>query len=254
MNDFDTRLGDALRDRVRGEQPDLRQLTEGSVRAGTRIKHRRTAGIAAGVLAGLAAAAVVAIGLPGGGTADPGPEVGPAAGSSGSSAPTLDEECLERLDDFRVSHGKMPTDDSALDDYVNGLGEQEGNPPSTREDQLKAMSPRLCEEPPVEEDSSASVGKQDLPITFALEGWNCDFPADDKFPCSGPNDAWLSFVVRDAADHDYWADDADKGGDPNTVWVSEVHDNYFVSVQGKLRGTPLDDVIGGLTLAPTWER
>lgn len=60
MNDHDpTPFGDALRERVRDERPDLDRLVDVSTRTGTRIRRRRQAGA---TLAGAAAVAAIAVG------------------------------------------------------------------------------------------------------------------------------------------------------------------------------------------------
>lgn len=109
-------------------------------------------------------------------------------------------------------------------------------------------------------DAGASVtapaGEPSLPVTLDARGWSCEsFPLDEKMWCSRPGTDGISIVVRDGADHDSWAGDADKGG--SSEWVSPVHGNYFVSIQGgpePLSAPDLQAVIDGLTFADSWQR
>lgn len=84
MTDLDTTLGPALRERLRGEVPDLEHLAAASLRTGLRLRRRRRIATVAG-----GAAAVTVIGVAasqtGGGTTAHDPDV--AASSSAPATP-----------------------------------------------------------------------------------------------------------------------------------------------------------------------
>lgn len=220
----DEGLGSALRDRMSPEHVDLIDLADRSLAAGTRLRRRRRVGVALGAGGGLAAAAVSAVVLvnvlagPQQAVDTPGFASAPSAESQ-AEPPGAAAPCT-------VSH-------------VPG-------------------GPRVAEKPdglrPVAcEDVAPPAAKpQALPISLDLPGWDCGVPADDKIPCTGPDGAAATIVVRPASDHDAWVSDPDKKG--SAIWVSELHDNYFVSVQGGLGATSLADFIDGLTFEPTWKR
>lgn len=85
MNDVDTLIGPALRERMRSEQPDLEHLAAMSLRAGVRLRRRRQVATVAG---GAAAVAVVGVaaGQVGGGATARDPDV--ATSSSAEPSPT----------------------------------------------------------------------------------------------------------------------------------------------------------------------
>lgn len=101
MNDIDTLIGPALRERMRSEQPDLEHLAATSLRAGVRLRRRRRVATVAG---GTAAVAVVGVGVAatqgGAGTTaadrdaatSPTPETSPTATvtSDGTGLPAID--------------------------------------------------------------------------------------------------------------------------------------------------------------------
>ncbi len=93
---------------------------------------------------------------------------------------------------------------------------------------------------------------QHLPVALDLPGWTCDEPADDKTACSGPDGGLVTIVVRPSDHYDAWVGDPDKEGE--ALWVSPLHDNYFVSVQGDLATTDLDDFVDALAFKKTWKR
>ena len=62
----------------------------------------------------------------------------------------------------------------------------------------------------------------------------------------------MTLVVRPSDRYDAWLGDPDKAG--SSAWVSPLHDNYFVSVQGNLATTDLGDFVDALTFKKTWKR
>lgn len=200
MNDLDTLIGPALRERMRSELPDLEHLAGSSLRAGVRLRRRRRVATVAG---GTAAVAVAGVGV----------AVTQGAGGTTASDP----------------------------------------------DVATSTSPDASPTATVTADQGASVTapatEPTLPVTLDAPGWTCEsYPVDEKMWCT--KDALgISVVVRDGAEHDAWAGDADKGG--SSEWVSPVHGNYFVSVQGQADPLPpaeLQAVIDGLEFADSWQR
>lgn len=62
--------------------------------------------------------------------------------------------------------------------------------------------------------------------------WTCEwFLIDDKAGCESADGGVASLVIRPAREHDPWLSSPDKGNDPG-VYVSEVHDGIFITVQG----------------------
>lgn len=94
-----------------------------------------------------------------------------------------------------------------------------------------------------------------LPVSVDAPGWSCEsFPVDEKMWCQS-GDLGVSVVVRGADDYDGWKGSADKEG--SALWMSPVHGNYFVTLQGGGNGlTPaqLDTFINGIAFADTWQR
>lgn len=90
MNDFDTRLGTALRDRVAEVHPDLDHLVAASTRAGVRIRMQRRIGVSLAAAAGVALVAVGAALVTGGNSPRPaGDAVGFAAEPSATATSTV---------------------------------------------------------------------------------------------------------------------------------------------------------------------
>ncbi len=197
MDDLDTLIGPALRERMRTVQPDLEHLAGSSLRAGLRLRRRRRVATVAG---GTAAVAVVGVG------------VAVAHGGGGTTA---------RDPDVATSTSPEPSPTATVTSEGTGL-------------------PTI--------DST-------LPIQLQAPGWDCEsFVIDEKMWCT-KGERGISIVVRDGADHDAWAGDADKGG--SSEWVSPVHGNYFVSIQGgpePLPAAELQAVIDGLQFADSWQR
>lgn len=102
---------------------------------------------------------------------------------------------------------------------------------------------------------TAPASEPTLPVTLDARGWTCEsYPVDEKMWCT-KGERGISIVVRNGAEHDAWAGDADKGG--SSEWVSPVHGNYFVSIQGQSDPLPpaeLQAVIDGLQFADSWQR
>jgi hypothetical protein len=197
MTDFDDRIGPALRDRLRTEQPDLEHLATASLRAGLRLRRRRRVATVAG---GTAAFAVVGVG------------VAVTQGGSGTTA---------RDHDF-ADTPTAPTTASAT----------------------VTADPEDAAGLPTGEPANAA------PFTIDAPGWSCGDYLDEKIPCT-KDDSFVSINVRPAAEHDAWASDPDKGG--SSLWVSPVHGDFFVSVQGgagSLSQTDLTALIDGITFAP----
>jgi len=200
MNDIDTLIGPALRERMRSEQPDLEHLAGSSLRAGLRLRRRRRV---ATVASGTAAVAVVGVGVAvtqgGGGTTASDPDVATSTSPEPSPTATVTEA------------------DASV---------------------------------------TAPAGEPTLPVTLVAPGWSCEsYPVDDKMWCTKPGTDGISVNVRDGAEHDAWAGDPDKGG--SSMWVSPVHGNYFVSIQGgaePLASAELKAVIAGLQFADSWQR
>lgn len=198
MNDIDTLIGPALRERMRSEQPDLEHLAAVSLRAGVRLRRRRQVATVAG---GAAAVAVVGVAASqaGGGTTARDPQVADSTTAAPSAAVTADPSEVSDL----------PT----------------GAPAAS------------------------------LPVTVDAPGWTCDsFPIDEKMFCT-KGKLGISVVVRDESTYPDWKGDPDKEG--SSLWVSPVHGNYFVSVQGGslvLSDADLAAFIDGLTFADSWQR
>lgn len=212
----------ALRDRMSSEHVDLIDLADRSVAAGTRLRRRRRLGATLVVGGGLAAAGVSAVVLV---NALAGPQQ--AVDSPGfASAPPADAE--------------SPADSPEAVPPCSPVAHMPGDPTGD-------LQPVACED-----GEPQAVVPQRLPVSLDLPGWTCGVAADDKTPCSGPDGGLVTLVVRPASDHDAWISDPDKRG--SAVWVSPLHDNYFVSVQGHLRSTPRADFIDGLEFKPTWKR
>lgn len=213
-------LGAALRDRMAPERVDLIDLADRSLAAGTRLRRRRCVGVALGAGGGLAAAAVSAVVLV---NVLAGPQQAVDTPGFASAPPAESQQA--------PSEAVPPCRTIAM--------------PEGKLERLRAME-RL------DDFRVGSCLPQVLPVWLDLPGWNCGVPADDKIPCTGPDGAAATIVVRPASDHDAWVSDPDKKG--SAIWVSELHDNYFVSVQGGLGATSLADFIDGLTFEPSWKR
>ena len=81
-------------------------------------------------------------------------------------------------------------------------------------------------------DALGMLGKVDKAPVTAPAGWTCEwFLSDDKAACTSTDGGVAGLVIRDAADHDEWLSSPDKGADPG-VYVTDVHDGIFISVEG----------------------
>lgn len=200
MNDIDTLIGPALRERMRSEQPDLEHLAGRSLRAGLRLRRRRRVATAAG---GTAAVAVVGVG------------VAVSQGGSGTTA----------------------------------------RDPQVADSTTAAPSATVTADPSDAADLPTGAPAATLPVTVDAAGWKCDsFPIDEKMFCTKGR-LGISVVVRDEASYADWKGNPDKEG--SSLWVSPVHGNYFVSVQGGslvLSDADLAAFIDGLQFADSWQR
>lgn len=161
MTDHDQNpFGNALRDRVRDEHPDLDRLVDGSTRAGTRIRRRRQAGA---TLAAAAAVAAVAVGgqqlLGDDGTTTRGP--GFATAPSSATPPDPGQDISEK--ELAGHLGRLTAIQSQA---------------AERADEVRAQREHL--------------------VAVTAEGWTCTDPADAKFDCTNGTDS-VHLVWRDAA-------------------------------------------------------
>lgn len=255
MNDLDSQLGTALRDRVAHVHPDLDQLVAASVRAGTRIRMRRRVGVSLLAAAGVAVVAVGGVQMAGGGTqavdggvglaAEPSPSPSvsraaalPAVGDritlpSGAVATVLDPTgSIEPDDDPRpvlllqTEKSLRPSDGAHLAKAYPGV-RLVGH----------VLHPgHLAHTPPIQVDAG---------------GWQCEwFVADDKGTCSGGG-AMVSVNWRPASEHASFmnAAKADLPGAKAHTYVGEVHGDLFATVQPMTPATSqaaIDDVAAAL--------
>lgn len=247
MNDLDhdPYLGPALRDRVQGEMPDLEHLATTSLQAGTRLRRRRRVGATAGAIAGVAAIALATSPMGGDTTADD-PRVATSSSASNNAAPTLHVGQVLDLDDGLK--GTVGTDKVGLyelgADTLPGAGTGfvlvVNGPTGDIEDWWSAGFGTLTQDWPgitvavsmAKADELGMLGKVDqVPVTVGPD-WTCEwFLVDDKASCHTQDGGVASLVIRDAADRDAWLSSPDKGNSPS-VYVSEAHDDIFISVQG----------------------
>ncbi|WP_182376514.1 hypothetical protein [Nocardioides sp. WS12] len=246
MNDLDhdPYLGIALRDRVRGEQPDLEQLATASLKAGTRLRRRRRIGITAGAVAGVAAIALATSQL-GGGTTATDPDVA-ASSSVSPAAPTL--HVGQVLDLEYGLKGTVRTDADGL--YELGGDSRTGagtgfvlvvdGLTGDIEDWWSEGFGTLTQDWPgitvavsmAKADDLGMLGKVDKAPVSVAAGWTCEwYLVDDKADCESADGGVASLVIRDAADRAAWLGSPDKGDDPG-VFTTEAHDGIFISVQG----------------------
>ncbi|MFT4289254.1 hypothetical protein [Nocardioides sp.] len=224
MNDLD--LGPALRDRVGEVHPDLDRLAAVSLRAGTRLRRRRTFGVSLAAAAGVAVVAGVVWQLaPGQPEAV---DIGYAAQPSASSTPTPEQ--LEQL---------VPLECLVSDDAT-------------------AISPPIAESSPVATYQchpliTTPPAPQELPVTHDdLPGWTFGTPGDDKFPAS-KGDYQLSVNVRPLSELSAWS-----GADGDRPSSQVVHQgkNYFVTVQPgpDVPRSVVDELVAGLHFKPVWHQ
>lgn len=246
MNDLDHDpfLGPALRDRVRGEQPDLEHLATASLRAGTRLRRRRRIGVTAGAAAGVAVIALATSQMGSGTTAND-PDV---AGSPSASpaAPTL--HVGQVLDLEYGLTGTVGTDKAGL--YELGASTLPGagtgfvlvvdGLTSDIQDWWSEGFGTLTQDWPgitvavsmAKADELGMLGKVDEAPVAVGAGWTCEwYLVDDKAGCESADGGVASLVIRDAADRAAWLGSTDKGDDPG-VFTTEAHGDIFISVQG----------------------
>jgi hypothetical protein len=236
MNDFDSQIGTALRDRVADVHPDLDRLLTTSVRAGTRIRARRRLGVSLAAAAGVVVVAV-------GGTQIAGGETRTVDGGVGIAAePTVPA----------LVAGSVLTAPSGTEIRVEGAAALQQRlqilaPPHasgrfvllladgyTRADVAWAKRTypgQALAAQPVAADPAAGSGRVDAPVEVTAPGWKCEwFLVDDKATCSGPDDKVAGLVIRSAKDYASWSADPDKGAGPG-VYTTKPHGDVFISVQ-----------------------
>ncbi|KRB74077.1 hypothetical protein ASE01_18995 [Nocardioides sp. Root190] len=245
MNDHDTLLGPALRERMRSEQPDLEHLATASLRAGVRLRRRRTASMVLGSAAAVAGIGVGGTLLAGGGTAPSAVEE-PGLAATSPAAPSL--AVGQVLDLGNGLTGTIAADDTGA--FVMGESSLPGagtgfvavvtGPLVPLQDWLSGGWGSLSTDWPgitvaVSMADAGALGMlgsvDEAPVTVGA-GWTCEwFLVDDKASCTADDGGGASLVIRDAADRAVWLGSTDKG-DTSAVWTSENHDGIFISVQG----------------------
>ncbi|GAA4825173.1 hypothetical protein ACFQ0K_18215 [Nocardioides caeni] len=244
MNDHDQLLGPALRDRMRSENPDLERLAASSLSAGRRLRRRRTALVVAGT-----AAAVAGIGV--GGALLSGGSDGTAVEDPGLVAGAPEPEGLavgQVLDLGNGLTGTVVAETKAV--HILGASTRRGagtdlavllsGPVAAIETYWSGGFGDLFETWPgltvavelLDARALSMLGlTEEIPVT-APTGWTCEwFLMDDKASCTAEDGGVAGLVIRDAADHAAWTSDPDKGANAD-VFVTDVHDGIFISVQG----------------------
>lgn len=247
MNDLDHDpfLGPALRDRVRGEQPDLEHLATASLQAGTRLRRRRRIGVTAGAAAGVAVIALATSQMGSGTTAND-PDVAGSPSVSTPATPTLhvgqvldleyglkgivrqDTEGLYTLGALDVpgaGTGFVVVVDGLTGDIQDWWSEGFGTLTQDWPGITVAVSMAKA-------DELGMLGKVDEAPVAVGAGWTCEwYLVDDKAGCESADGGVASLVIRDAADRAAWLGSTDKGDDPG-VFTTEAHGDIFISVQG----------------------
>jgi hypothetical protein len=231
MTDLDFDPGPALRERVADVHPDLERLARTSLRAGTRIRRRRTIGISVAAAAGVAA------------VAGAGWQMLPGSSSTakewaGAPAPAPEQVTI-----------------------TDRVGEVE----SLRCVLTETATPPAVALPPAPEDGTSQgdvrllatdcspVGSpvQELPVTVPdLPGWTFEAPGDNKFGAS-KGEELMTVYVRPVEKRPEWT-----GGDADKVaaWVSPAFDNYFVTIEpnpGVAQAT-VDELAAALQFEPSF--
>lgn len=255
MNDHDTLLGPALRDRLRSEQPDLERLAAVALRTGTRLRRRRTATLVAGTAAAIAGIGLGGALLSGGGSGSTGAVDEPDLVASGPAAPGLTVGQVLDLGDGLS--GAVTADATGI--YVMGSSTRPGEGTglvvvvSGPVDRIEAFwsegfGSLLTDWPGItvaisttDAESLGMLGSVDRPPVTVGAGWTCEwFLVDDKAACTAPDGGVASLAIRDAADRASWLGSTDKGDDPS-VFATQAHDGIFLTVQGG-RGTTEDEI------------
>ncbi|MDQ6526066.1 hypothetical protein RB608_20785 [Nocardioides sp. LHD-245] len=94
-----------------------------------------------------------------------------------------------------------------------------------------------------------------FPVVVDAPGWTCEYFAIDEKAWCTRGELGVSVVARPRSSYDDWKGSADKEG--SALWMSPLHGNYFVTLQGGEDGLSPADLtafVAGMTFAPHWER
>lgn len=94
-----------------------------------------------------------------------------------------------------------------------------------------------------------------FPVVVEAPGWTCEYFAIDEKAWCTRGELGVSVVARPRSSYDDWKGSADKEG--SSLWMSPLHGNYFVTLQGGEDGLSPADLtafVAGMTFAPHWER
>lgn len=260
MNDPETSFRTALRERVADEHPDYARLSAGAISAGSRIRRRRHITVTIG-----AAAAVAAFTAGGLGLAEfltPAQEVTPIASGGPSTAAPARLEVGQVIEFDNGATGLVVPESRAETVELTILAKSSLSGSGTGfiillQGAAEVIEPLWSDGALLERYPGVTLAIEGQPpglLTTPVKapaGWECEwYLADSKASCTAQDGGTAGLVVRAAADYQEWSTDPDKAGPGSGVYLTEVHDDMFISVQGG-QGTT-DAELEALARSLTW--
>lgn len=246
----ETRLREALHDRLRDERPDPERIIRVATATHARRLRRSRVG---GTLVAAACVGAVAVGVPL--VADRAGQVPDATEHAdalpSATAPLTRAEQEQAIVDLieEVAPGTPYVISPRRPRFILNHPAVTIISDALSRDQRRAISAGLPEGWGADymKPNTREPLAHEIPVTVP-EGWTCEwYLLDDKASCQAVDGGVASLVIRPAADHGGWLDDSDKGANPST-YVTEVHRGIFISVQTGLGTTDaeIQDLGAGL--------
>lgn len=248
MSDPETSFRTALYERVADQHPDYARISAGAISAGSRIRRRRRITVTVGAAAAVGAFAAGGFGLSQLLTttavdqAPLGAAGAPSASASPSTAPLASGQSLdlgEGVTGQVVTNGEAQTMDITIQAASARPGAGTGFT-------IVLSGPAG----PVEQTWSNGTVLEDYPgATLATEGareglldsvpveqpagWTCEwYLLDDKASCTSEDGGVAGLTIRPAEEYQEWSTNPDKAGPGSGAYLTEVHGDIFISVQG----------------------
>lgn len=254
MNDPETTFRTALHERVADEHPDYARISAGAISAGARIRRRRRITVTVGAAAAVGAFAAGGLGLSQllTTTAVDQAPLG-AAGAPSTSASTAPLASGQSLDLGNGVTGQVVTNDEAktMDITIQAASARPGtgtghtivlSGPTGAVEQTWSNGTILEDYPGA--TIATHVEREGLVDKVPVEqpaGWTCEwYLIDDKASCTSEDGGVAGLVIRPAKDYLDWSTSPDLAGPGSGSYLTEVHGDIFISVQGGQGTTDAD--------------
>ena len=248
MNDPETTFRTALHERVADQHPDYARLSAGAISAGSRIRRRRRVAVTVGAAAAVGAFAAGGLGLSQllGTTAVDDAPLGAASAPSASASPSAATLAAgQSLDLGNGVTGQVVTNDEAktMDITIRAASARSGAGTGLTivltgqvgaVEQVWSNGTLLDDYPGV---TLATDGLQQGLVEAAPveqpEGWTCEwYLIDNKASCTAEDGGVAGLLIRPAEDYPEWSKSPDKAGPGSGSYITPVHGDIFISVQG----------------------